>query len=460
MTTEQGATPELAGASPQAAARNPRWRWMVPAGVVAVIAAVVGLRPVMADASPTLPPRTAAQLLASLPAAATHPFSGTVTITARLGLPDLPSSVQGQHAPMSAMSLLSGTHTLRLWYAGPDRQRVALVNQLAEADLIHDGQDVWAWNSDTHQGVHLRLPEHDGSHPGADPSMGLASPLPQDLLRSLTPQRLAQQLLAAVEPTTSVTVEGTTSVAGRDAYELVVAPKDDRSLVREIRLAVDARTSLPLRLEVLSTRQSDPAVESGFTSISYGTPSDDVFRAPSGQMKELTAPDRAGDEAQGDDARPSTPAPSRPADPSDGRLPRLHGSGWTAVLELPRLPDPDALTGDTSGLQPRPQGKGDTDGGGSQPAMPAPADGAEPAGPAGPDTSGDTDVASRHGPGQGPQLLQALLRSAAPVSGSFGSGRVLSTALVTVLLLDDGRVFVGAVTPATLEQAATDASRS
>jgi hypothetical protein len=41
-----------------------------------------------------------------------------------------------------------------------------------------------------------------------------------------------------------------------------------------------------------------------------------------------------------------------------------------------------------------------------------------------------------------------------PVSGAFGSGQLLRTALVSVLLLDDGRLLVGAVTPATLEQAA------
>jgi hypothetical protein len=41
-----------------------------------------------------------------------------------------------------------------------------------------------------------------------------------------------------------------------------------------------------------------------------------------------------------------------------------------------------------------------------------------------------------------------------PVSGAFGSGHLLRTKLVTVLLLDDGRAFVGAVSPAFLEQAA------
>jgi hypothetical protein len=251
-------------------------------------------------------------------------------------------------------------------------------------------------------------------------------------MQGLTPQRLAQELLAAVEPTTKVSVDGTASVAGRDAYELVVAPRDQRSLVRQIRLAVDARTSLPLRLEVFGTGSSDPAIESGFTSISYGTPSAAVFRAPSGTLKELTVPEHVS-------------PPSRRVSPSD--LPRVHGSGWTTVVELPRLPDLSATTGGPSTA--RPQGKGDTDGGGSQPAPTGTS--IQPGGPMG-DPSAD-------GASQG-ALLQSLLRSSDQVSGAFGSGRLLRTALVSVLVLDDGRVFVGAVTPATLEQVATSSARS
>jgi hypothetical protein len=50
--------------------------------------------------------------------------------------------------------------------------------------------------------------------------------------------------------------------------------------------------------------------------------------------------------------------------------------------------------------------------------------------------------------------LQTLLASATEVSGSFGEGRLLRTNLLTVLVLSDGRVLAGAVTPAVLEQAA------
>jgi hypothetical protein len=51
-------------------------------------------------------------------------------------------------------------------------------------------------------------------------------------------------------------------------------------------------------------------------------------------------------------------------------------------------------------------------------------------------------------------VLDALLASTSEVSGPYGSGRLLETELVSVLLLDDGRLLVGAVEPEVLFDAA------
>ena len=85
-------------------------------------------------------------------------------------------------------------------------------------------------------------------------------------------------LLAAIDPSTEVAVDGTAEVAGRAAYELVVTPRDDRSLVEDVRLAVDGATSMPLRVEVNSTGADEPAFEVGFTSVTFGEPAADVYR--------------------------------------------------------------------------------------------------------------------------------------------------------------------------------------
>ena len=58
------------------------------------------------------------------------------------------------------------------------------------------------------------------------------------------------------------------------------------------------------------------------------------------------------------------------------------------------------------------------------------------------------------GSGENAAVAAALLRSATPVHGAWGSGKLLHTSLVSVLMTSNGHVLVGAVTPAVLESAA------
>ena len=70
---------------------------------------------------------------------------------------------------------------------------------------------------------------------------------------------------------------------------------------------------------------------------------------------------------------------------------------------------------------------------------------------------GETDHlrAGRHGTGrQAGAELQSVLGSLPQVSGAWGSGRLLQSALFSVLLTDDGRVLGGAVAPEALYEAA------
>src|SRR5262249_18704592 len=62
------------------------------------------------------------------------------------------------------------------------------------------------------------------------------------------------------------------------AYELVLAPKDTRSLVGQVRIAVDAEHSVPLRVQVIAKGATQPAFEVGFTQVSFATPGDEQFR--------------------------------------------------------------------------------------------------------------------------------------------------------------------------------------
>lgn len=346
---------------------RPALRWVVPVAAAAVVltAGVAG-RAIVADADPALPARSAAQLLVDLQTSAVTGLSGTVVQRANLGLPELPVSIGGQgSAEFSA--LVSGTHTLRIWYGGPERQRIALLGTLGESDLVRNGDDVWTWSSSTNEATHLLLPDST-----EDPE-----PLPTDL--PTTPQEAAEMALAAIEPSTEVSTDGTATVAGRAAYELVLRPRDSGSLVGQVRIAVDAEEQVPLRVRVYAADVAQPALEVGFSQISFAVPGDEHFDFRPPQDAVVT-------EADPDDA--ATEAP-------EGVEPTVVGTGWASVL-----------------------------------VMAAPADDPTASGP-------DPDA----------ETVDALLQALPRVSGDWGSGYLLESALVSVLVSDDGRVFAGAVSP-------------
>ena len=146
-----------------------------------------------------------------------------------LGLPQLPQLGSGSGGSSSLTSLLTGSHTLRVWYAGQDKQRVALLGSLGETDVVRNGTNAWLWASDSNSATHYAIPAGKAGKAEAD-----------QLPAGVTPQQAADAALTALDPTTEVSTSSTTSVAGRSAYELVLAPKDTRSLVGQVRLAVDS----------------------------------------------------------------------------------------------------------------------------------------------------------------------------------------------------------------------------
>src|SRR5215471_20733333 len=89
-------------------------RWAVPGAAVIVAGGVIAASAItVAQASPALPPKTPAQLLADV--ASNHkapPLTGTVVETTSLGLPALPQVDN----PTSLASLLTGSHTVRVYF--------------------------------------------------------------------------------------------------------------------------------------------------------------------------------------------------------------------------------------------------------------------------------------------------------------------------------------------------------
>jgi len=354
-----------------------RARWAIPAGALVVTGGVLaGTLISSAQAAPGLPARTAAELLAEVADSTPPPLTGTVVETASFGLPALPATGN----PTSLSSLLTGSHTIRVWYASPAHFRLAVPQSLSESDVIRDGRTAWLWQSTLNKVTKFTLPANSSAKPA----------VPQ---QPLTPQQAAKQVLAAVGPTTTVKVDSNVTVAGQAAYALVLAPKDTRSLIGQVQIDVDGSNGVPLRLQVFARGASSPAFQVGYTDIAFVKPAaaDLSFTPPPGatvtQVNLSDTHSRAKDHAAPDVT--------------------TIGSGWLTVLELP-----------SSTLTPG-----------------APASGGSPA--------GDSTA-----------VLRTLLASATPVHGTWGSGRLLRTSLVSVLITDRGPTFVGAVQPSVLYAAA------
>lgn len=368
-----------------------RLAWAAPVVIAGAVAAGVALTSAPASgASPNLKPRTAAELLVALQRSTATALSGQITETAALGLPSLPGGHSS--ASLSWQTFVTGSHSARVWVDGKDKQRVALIGELSEADVVHNGPDVWTYTSSSNTVTRTTLRQHKDK--------AVAEPSAADM----TPAAVAARVLKAVEPSTKVSVDSSRIVAKHAAYTLVLRPRDTASTVRKVTIAIDAKRFVPLQVQVFGAASS-PAFEVGFTTISFTRPAASTFRfhTPAGATTSTNpfgSREHRGEE-HGDGTHEG--APTHPARVSTlpkvtrvSAKPKVIGSGWTAVLELP--------------------------------------------------------------PGAAGSLGGGTLRDLTTATGKSGE-RLLHTALVNAVLLPDGRTFVGAVSPAVLEHVAATTPR-
>jgi outer membrane lipoprotein-sorting protein len=383
-----------------------RARWAVPAGAVVIAGAVTAgvLIGAAASASPELPAKTPAQLLAAL---ATRtgpppPLTGTVVESASLGIPQLPE-LSNQN---SAISLLAGSHTVKVWYQDPAHLRLAMPVTLGETDVIRDGRQVWLWQSSKNSVTKLTLPARS-AHAAATPAQ---TQVP------LTPQQAASQVLKAVGPSTRVSVQRTVTVAGQPAYQLVLSPKSSGSLVGRVNIAIDASNNVPLRVQVFARGASSPAFQVGYTAISFVRPAaaNFSFAPPAGaKVHAVTLPSEPAGQQK----------PSAAQRQAASQV-QVVGKDWLSVAVFPS----SVLSEVTGGSM-----------GGSAGQV---AQSAVPGGPAG------------GGSGETAAVLHSLVAAATPVHGAWGSGQLLHTSLISMLITSNGHVLIGAVRPAVLENAA------
>ena len=196
-----------------------------------------------------------------------------------------------------------------------------------------------------------------------------------------------------------------------------------------MRVAIDARHHVPLRVQVFAKGVTSPAFQIGFTSVSFDkqAAANFAFRPPAGAAV-----------VQGNTGSPGDALGAVPGS-EVAKGSGVIGNGWLAVADLP-----ESALSSLTGAAPSVRSAGSAPGlfgHSSASAGPAP---------------GGSGIA---GLGIGTDVIfTALLQSARHVSGSWGSGRLLRTPLVSVLVTRNGRVLIGAVAPDVLYRAATHAA--
>ncbi len=398
---------------------SPRARWAVPAVAAVAVATAFVAPPLLASADADLPDVTAEQLVAAVAAAEPTPLSGTVVYTARLGLPELPVTEMTGADPLA---LLGGSSTLRVWTDGTDRSRISLLGSTSEYSVVRDGAQAWTYSSSDDEAVHYALSAADQARYDALAAQLAAGDLPGVAGDLPTPEEAAQAALAEAGTTSTVTLDQESTIAGRGAYQLVVTPTSDATLVDRVVIAVDAETSAPLRVQVWSTSDdSAPSLEVGFTDISFTTPDDAVlaFSAPAGAtVKEVEVPLPAAGDVQDHGTR----------DPADGTLPEgvtVSGSGWDSVVELAGVDVAGLVAADPAALDSLPGADRAMGSGAAQ------------------DLIGEFVPQDDSGTPTGPELDTSALYD--QLTTAVPEGRLLSSTLLSILVTDDGRVLVGAV---------------
>lgn len=397
------------GAAPVVATRRRRetpgtrraWvRWLPAVAAPAVIAAGVLAGTIPARAGDPLPEKTPAEVLALVATHKDHSFSGTIEQSTDLGLPELPaagptSGPASAGGAASVAELLTGDHTARVYMDGRTKVRIQVLDRLAERDLVRRDNDLWFYSSRDNSTVHATLPSFASDLP-------LPVPAAPDDAAAPAPVDIAGRLLAKIDPTTAVSVGDDVTVAGRPAYNLLLEPRTDATLVGAAAIAVDGETGMPLSVQVTARGGGSPSLYAAFTSLSLNTPDDALFTfvpPPGSAVAELQVPSATRWPHSFREPGMAITPEHLSAIRTHPALPTVTGKGWEAVVEIPAAAAggtlPDAL------------------------------------------------------------LRDPLLSQAAVV---VPGGRLLSTTLFNVLITDDGRLFAGMV-PVEVLQAAASAAR-
>ncbi len=224
------------------------------AGVFALVAAAV--TPSLTSAqTPLLEQMSPNQLIGAVMGAAPVQYSGTLATTSNLLGPA--SSLLSSLGKSS--TLPQGTSTEEV-YRGPGHDfRVQVLDAQSERDLYVNSRAAWLWSSSGSLAEEIvgSSPAHTGS--------------------TLNPTEMADRIVAALSPTSTLSVGANTYVGGQAAYDLTVTPNQSGSMVKRVNIYVDATNYQVLGFQIMAVGSSTPALSVEYSQISFAAQPASLF---------------------------------------------------------------------------------------------------------------------------------------------------------------------------------------
>ncbi|MFM1994267.1 MAG: hypothetical protein RL537_956 [Actinomycetota bacterium] len=322
-------------------------RWL-PAVISPVVIGAVAAFPIQASAV-DLPDLSPEQLMVMMQDAQPIEFTGVVLKTTNLGLPALELSsmlseeevermrektpeeyadfvpeVAASQELAKAMELITGEHRVRV-FVGETGMRAQILDRMSQRDLIVNNKEIWTYDSREQVATFASVDEEkveQGRVSGMQQLEKYAAEIGLDLTN---PQSVADYVMSQVGDSSEVSVGTDHYKAGRTAYQLIVRPNSDVSLVDSVVISIDSETAVPLAAAIYSVEQVEPAIEVGFESISFGNQDESLFT--------FTAPAGATVTNLDEMAKPEVAETDKPA--YDGEMPTMIGQEWESVLVMP-----------------------------------------------------------------------------------------------------------------------------
>ena len=157
----------------------------------------------------------------------------------------------------------------RLWLQQGSGVRLESQGSGSDFVVVAGKDGLWTYSSATSTATHYIAPASASSPEPASSSSPPTSPT--DPLATIT---AALQRFAA---TGTVTMGSASTVAGQPSYLLVMTPTSTTTTVGSLQVAIDAKTFVPLRLQLFAKGDTTPTISAGFTSVSYRHVSDGLF---------------------------------------------------------------------------------------------------------------------------------------------------------------------------------------